>query len=199
MRGFGESEGEPTGSYFSPGYTIDTIAALKSLQTLDFVDPEGIGVWGHSMAGNILLRAMLIEPAIRAGVIWAGAVYSYDDFTQYAIDDPSYNPAAAAQSPGRRIGQQLRETYGQPDTAEPFWAAVSLTKHIDLLEAPLQLHHAVNDDVVNIGYSSDLASALAAANKVYEFYQYDGGGHNINSPYFEEAMQRTIEFFQEHL
>ena len=99
LRGFGESEGEPTGAYFSPGYTIDTIAALKSLQTLDSVDPEGIGVWGHSMAGNILLRAMLIEPAIRAGVIWAGAVYSYDDFTQYAIDDPSYNPAPQPNHP----------------------------------------------------------------------------------------------------
>ena len=69
LRGFGDSEGEPTGSYFSPAYTIDAIAALKSLQTLDTVDPQGIGMWGHSMAGNLMLRAMLIEPAIKAGVI----------------------------------------------------------------------------------------------------------------------------------
>ena len=81
----------------------------------------------------------------------------------------------------------------------PYWQAVSLTEHLDLLEAPLQLHHAVDDDVVNIGYSADLAAALAAANKIYEFYQYEGGGHNINSPYFDQAMQRTIEFFREHL
>ncbi len=43
-RGHGRSEGEPTGSYFSPGYTIDSVAALKSLQTLDIVDPAGIGM-----------------------------------------------------------------------------------------------------------------------------------------------------------
>ena len=79
-RGHGQSEGEPSGTYFSPGYTIDAIAALKSLQTLDIIDPQGIGMWGHSMAGNLVLRAMLIEPDIKAGVIWAGAVYSYDDF-----------------------------------------------------------------------------------------------------------------------
>ena len=42
FRGHGESEGEPQGTYFSPGYTIDAIAALKSLQTLDFIDPESI-------------------------------------------------------------------------------------------------------------------------------------------------------------
>ncbi|MBP8291692.1 MAG: alpha/beta fold hydrolase [Caldilineaceae bacterium] len=199
LRGFGDSEGEPAGAYFSPAYSIDAIAALKSLQTLDYVDPAGIGLWGHSMAGNVTLRAMLVEPAIRAGVIWAGAVYSYDDFTRYAIDDPSYNPATTAATASQRAGRLIRETYGPPDTTVPYWQAVSLTEHLDLLEAPLQLHHAVDDDVVNIGYSADLAAALAAANKIYEFYQYEGGGHNINSPYFDQAMQRTIEFFREHL
>ncbi|MCO6451225.1 MAG: alpha/beta fold hydrolase [Caldilineales bacterium] len=197
LRGFGNSEGEPTGTYFSPDYSIDAISALKSLQTLDYVDAEGIGMWGHSMAGNLVLRAMLVEPEIKAGVIWAGAVYSYDDFTLYAIDDTSYNPAV--QTTSRRISQQIRETYGPPDTSKPYWQAVSLTEHLDLLESPLQLHHATNDDVVNIGYSVDLATVLDAANKEYEFYRYDGGGHNIDSPYFNEAMRRTIEFFKENL
>lgn len=199
LRGFGNSEGEPQGSYFSPAYTIDAISALKSLQTLDYVDPEGIGMWGHSMAGNLVLRAMLIEPSIKAGVIWAGAVFSYDDFTRYSITDSSYNPSSAATSTGRRIGQQIRETYGPPDTTQPYWQAVSLTAHLDLLQAPVQLHHAVNDDVVNIGYSRDLAAALNTAGKPYEFWDYDGGGHNINSPYFEQAIQRTIAFFQANL
>ncbi len=199
MRGFGNSEGEPTGTYFSPAYTIDAISALKSLQTLDYVDPEGIGMWGHSMAGNLLLRAMLIEPAIKAGVIWAGAVYSYDDFSRYSIEDPSYNPSAAATSSSRRIGQQIRETYGPPDTSVPFWKAVSLTEHIDLLQSPLQLHHALDDNVVDVRYSDDLAAVLNAAGKVYEYYQYDSGGHNIASPAFNEAMQRTIAFFRDHL
>ena len=81
----------------------------------------------------------------------------------------------------------------------PIWQAVSLTENIEYLESPLQIHHAVNDDVVNIGYSDDLAAVLDEANKPYEFYRYDGGGHNINSPYFSDAMQRTIEFFRAHL
>jgi dipeptidyl aminopeptidase/acylaminoacyl peptidase len=198
LRGFGNSEGEPEGSYFSPAYSIDAISALKSLQTLDYVDPDGIGMWGHSMAGNLVLRAMLVEPAIKAGVIWAGAVYSYDDFSRYSIEDPSYVPPAA-ESPGRRIGQQIRATYGPPNTAVPFWQAVSLTEHIDLLQGAVQLHHALNDDVVTVAYSDDLAAVLNAAGKEYEYYQYEGGGHNIDSPYFNQAIQRTIAFFQAHL
>ncbi|MAS34825.1 MAG: alpha/beta hydrolase [Anaerolineaceae bacterium] len=199
MRGHGQSEGEPQGSYFSPGYAIDAISALKSLQQIDIVDPDGIGMWGHSMAGNLVLRAMLMEPDVKAGVIWAGAVYSYDDLTRYAISDPSFTPSVSQQFPARRMGQVLREVYGPPNTAEPYWQAVSLTEHIDYLEGPIQLHHARNDDVVNIGYSEDLSAVLAQNGKFHEYYKYDGGGHNISSPYFDEAMRRTIIFFQTYL
>jgi dienelactone hydrolase len=198
LRGNGNSQGEPTGSYFSPGYTIDSIAALKSLQTLSYVDPQGIGMWGHSMAGNVVLRAMLVDPEIKAGVIWAGAVYSYDDFVTYRINDPS-RPPAGTPSPSRSRSRALITLYGEPDSARPYWQAVSLTANIDYLQSPLQIHHAVNDPVVNIGYSLDLTQVLAQHNKVFEFYQYDGGGHDIDSPYFEQAMLRTVEFYQKYL
>lgn len=200
-RGHGQSEGEPTGSYFSPGYTIDAVSALKSLQTLDFIDPQGIGMWGHSMAGNLVLRAMLIEPDVRAGVIWAGAVYSYDDFTAYGIRDSTYRPPATAESGSdpRSKSREILDTYGLPDTAKDYWRAVSLTENIDFLNRPLQIHHAQDDPVVSIHYSEDLAAVLLENAKQYEFFQYEGGGHNLNSPYFEQAMQRTVAFFRDNL
>lgn len=204
MRGHGNSEGEARGSYFSPDYTIDAIAALKSLQRMDIVDPDGIGMWGHSMAGNLVLRAMLVEPDIKAGVIWAGAVYSYDDFTQYRISDVSWstsnnNPNTTDQSTRRRRSREIIDTYGLPDTSVPYWQAVSLTENIDYLQGPLQLHHAANDSVVNIGYSLGLSAVLSTHGKFHELYRYAGGGHNIDSPYFETAMTRTVEFFLAHL
>ncbi len=200
-RGHGQSEGEPTGSYFSPGYTIDAVAALKSLQTLDFVDPQGIGMWGHSMAGNLVLRAMLMEPEVKAGVIWSGAVYSYDDFSNFGITDNTYRPPATAESGAdpRERSREILEAYGRPDTQQDYWRAVSLTENIGLLEGPLQIHHAQDDPVVSIQYSEELAAVLLENGKSYEFYTYEGGGHNLLSPYFEQAMQRTVEFFRENL
>lgn len=203
-RGHGKSQGEPTGSYFSPGYTIDAISALKSLQMLDIIDPQGIGMWGHSMAGNLVLRAMLIESDIQAGVIWAGAVYSYDDFAKYGINDNTYRPPAnpdnqGASSNRRGRSQEIFDTYGRPDTQVDFWKAVSLTENIAFLNSPLQLHHAEDDTVVNISYSFDLAAVLQKNNKKYEFYSYAGGGHNLISPYFDQAILRTVEFFRENL
>jgi dipeptidyl aminopeptidase/acylaminoacyl peptidase len=199
-RGHGQSEGEPSGSYFSPGYTIDSIAALKSLQTLDYVDPQGIGMWGHSMAGNLTLRAMLIEPDVKAGVIWAGAVYSYEDFAEYGIDDNTYRPPATPEGEERpRRSRQIFEVYGRPGSGHPFWDAVSLTENIEYLNSPLQIHHAVDDPVVSIQYSQGLAEVMQENGKEYEFYIYEGGGHNIISPYFGQAMQRTVEFFRDNL
>lgn len=199
-RGHGQSEGEPSGSYFSPGYTIDSIAALKSLQTLDYVDPRGIGMWGHSMAGNLTLRAMLIEPDFKAGVIWAGAVYSYDDFAEYGIDDNTYRPPATPEGEDRpRRSRQIFEIYGRPGSGHPYWEAVSLTENLEYLNSPLQIHHSVDDPVVSIQYSQGLAKALQDNGKEYEFYIYEGGGHNLISPYFGQAMQRTVEFFRDNL
>ena len=203
FRGHGQSEGQPTGTYFSPAYTIDAITALKSLQQLDIIDPQGIGMWGHSMAGNLVLRAMLIEPDIKAGVIWAGAVYSYDDFAQYGITDTTYTPPATPQTeqtPDPRRGtRSIIDTYGFPDTQVEYWRAVSLTENIAFLEHPLQLHHAEDDSVVNIAYSIDLAAVLEENGKEFEFHSYEGGGHNLASPYFNQAIQRTVEFFRDNL
>ncbi len=203
LRGHGESEGTPSGSYFSPGYTIDAISALKSLQKLDYIDPQGIGMWGHSMAGNLVLRAMLVEPEIQAGVIWAGAVYSYVDFLTYGINDQTYRPLAtpqdAEEDEPRRGTRAVFDVYGSPDTDQFYWQAVSLTENINFLDSPLQIHHSADDPVVNIEYSHGLAGVLLENGKEYEFYIYESGGHNLISPFFDQAMLRTVKFFEDNL
>lgn len=210
MRGHGNSEGRPTGSYFSNAYTIDAISALKSLQKLDYVNAERIGMWGHSMAGNLLLRAMLVEEDIKAGVIWAGAVYSYEDFGKYGLNDTSYvrrerpeeeeeTPESITRSEIRKELESFRDDPSSVDFTNEFWSGFSLTSNLNYLNSPIQLHHSLDDNVVNIGYARDLAKALEDNNKEYEIYEYAGGGHNINSPYFETAIQRTVEFFKKNL
>ena len=52
---------------------------------------------------------------------------------------------------------------------------------------------------MNIGYSYGLAAALQENGLPYEFFAYEGGGHNLISPYFDQAMLRTVEFFRKYL
>ena len=209
LRGHGNSEGEPNGAYFSNGYTVDAISALNSLKNMPEVNKDRIGMWGHSMAGNLLLRAMLVSDEIKAGVIWAGAVYSYADFAQYRLNDTSYVRRETTEEEQRRrysesslVMEEVRKLREEPDKIDfngEFWTNISLTSNINHLQHPIQLHHAVNDPVVNVGYMRDLAKVLEAEGKEFEVFEYAGGGHNIESPYFEIAMQRTVEFFKAHL
>ena len=207
FRGNGRSEGDPSGSYFSSAYTIDAVSAVKSLQKYDGVDPEKIGMWGHSMSGNVVLRSMLVSDDIKGGVIWAGAVYSYADFAKYGINDDGYvhkpyETREGRQEQNREISaevQKLRTESDKIDFSNDFWSAVSLTKNIEYLSGALQIHHAIDDNVVNIGYTRDLEEVLKSAGKDYSVYEHEGGGHNIVFPYYNIAMQRTVEFYKEKL
>jgi len=206
-RGNGNSEGDASGSYFSSAYTIDAINALKALQKFDQINPNRIGMWGHSMAGNVVLRAMLVSKDIKAGVIWSGAVYSYKDFVTYKINDSNYahKPFETKEGTAQKDRetsseiQKIRNDSQTIDFNNSFWSSISLTKNIKYLTSPLQIHQATDDPVVNIGYSRDLVRVLKDNDKNYEFYEYSGGGHNINSPYFETAMERTVKFFMDKL
>lgn len=198
LRGHGNSEGDPGGAYYSSDYIIDALNAKAALESSSFVNPSRIGFWGHSMSGNVVLRALASQPDIKAAVIWGGAVFSYEDMRQYGLNDNSYRPPSTDTNRQQRR-RQLFDAHGEFEPNNPFWATVSPTNYLEDLKGAIQLHHAVNDDVVNVGYSRDLAKKLVEEGVNHEFHEYPTGGHNITSPSFNIAMQRTIEFFKQKL
>lgn len=193
LRGHGNSEGEPGGAYFSADYIYDSLNAYASLQQLDYVNPQKIGFWGHSMAGNVILRSMVVNPEIPLGVIWAGAVYTYTDMADFGIADASYQPS---QNPNRNRRQELYDTVGQITPDNQFWSQVIPTNFTQELRGKVVLHHATNDNVVSIKYSQNLAQILSNQGVVYQLYEYTQGGHNLDSPSFNQAMERTVRDFQ---
>lgn len=198
LRGHGNSEGEPGGAYYSSDYIIDVLNAYSALQNSGFVSPKKIGLWGHSMAGNVVLRSITVNPEIPAASIWAGAVYTYKDFAEFGISDGSYRPPSG-NSERRRKRQELINTYGEPKDGNPFWDKVAATNYLSDVKGAVQLNHAVDDNVVNIGYSKGLNEILDKTNIPHEFNEYQSGGHNITNPSFTPAMQNTVEFFNKYL
>ncbi|MEO8582007.1 MAG: alpha/beta fold hydrolase [Patescibacteria group bacterium] len=198
LRGNGESEGTPSGAYFSGDYIVDTLNAYTALQHTEFVNPSRIGLWGHSMAGNVVLRSFAAKPEIPAVVIWAGAVYSYGDQLKYGINDNSYRPPTNnAEQQNKR--KQLMEQYGQFVVDSPFWKLVAPTNYLNDLKGSIQLNHATDDTVVNIGYSRDLNSLLDQTTVPHELNEYPSGGHNITGASFSKAMSNTVRFYKQHL
>ena len=194
LRGHDKSEGEPGGSYYSSDYIIDTLNAVAALKNADFVDENRIGLWGHSMAGNVVFRSLAAMPEISKVVIWAGAVYTYEDFSQFRISDASYQPPPE-DSERRRKRDELFTSYGQFDPLSEFWKQVPATNYLDEINGAVQVHHAVDDNVVSIDYSRNLMSILDETNIPHELFEYPSGGHNLTGSSFTQAMQRSVDFF----
>lgn len=198
FRGHDRSEGEPDGAYYSSGYVEDTLNAYESLKTLDYVNDNKIALWGHSMSGNVVLRSLAVKPEIPAAIIWAGAVYTYDDWGKYGIDDNSYEPSEVP-AQRREKRQRLFETYGRVEEGNPFWNLVSPIDYLKGYNGKINIHHAVNDNVVSVEYARNLEKVLDEkySGKIdITVYEYNSGGHNLVSPAFESAMQRTVELIK---
>jgi dipeptidyl aminopeptidase/acylaminoacyl peptidase len=195
-RGHGNSEGEPTGAYGSNGYTIDVLNAVSSMKRYKNADPKKIGMWGHSLGGFITLRNMVVLKDIKAGVIWAGVVASYQDLLE-RWRRSNFTPPPSLTG-ARRWRQVLVEKYGTPQANPEFWNSISANSYLRDISGPLQLHHGTADSSVPVEFSETLANQLKKVGKKVELYTYPGDDHNITNN-FNGAMQKSIEFFNKYL
>ena len=193
LRGHGNSEGVALGAYGDPGYVIDVLNALASIQQYPDADPDRIGMWGHSMGGYITARAMVVSEEIQAGVIWSGVVAPYEELV--AAWDATYSTIAEGEMP---IDTVLPANYGTPAENPGFWLTLSANSYADNLSGPVQLHHGTADTSVPVAFSDAYYADMIAAEQVAEYYLYAGDDHNISAG-FDLAMQRTLGFFNIHV
>lgn len=197
-RGHDRSEGEPVSAYGDPGYLVDVLNAVASLRRYPDADPERIGMWGHSMGGYLTLRAMVIDPGIKAGVIWAGVVASYPDLVccwrrTPGVPTPTLNPTQQARWRG-----SWADVYGTPEENPDFWLGISANSYLEDISGPLQLHHGTADTSVPIAFSQSLYEQMNAAGQTVEYYEYQGDDHNL-ATFFGQAMTRTLKFYEMYL
>lgn len=196
-RGHGSSEGEARGGYGSPDYTIDVLNALASMKKYPDADPNRIGMWGHSMGGYITLRAMVIDPDIKAGVIWGGVVASYSDLLS-RWRRPGRTELPPSTSSSRRWRNELVEDYGTPEENPAFWESISANSFLFDLGGPIQLHHGTADSEVPLEFSQTLYQQIQAVGGEVELYTYQGDNHNISNN-MRTAMTRSIQFFDKYI
>ena len=143
-RGHGSSQGPPEGAYGYPGYTDDVLNALASVKAFKDADPNRIGMWGHSLGGQLTLRAMVVAKDIKAGVIWGGVVAPYPNI--FARDPNRQRPTrTVTETPippggmgpyGRPWRQELTDKYGTPEQNPAFWASISPNSYLADISGP---------------------------------------------------------------
>ena len=197
-RGHGFSEGEAVSGYGTPDYTVDILNAVAAVKRYPVVDPARIGMWGHSMGGHITLRTMVVSDDVKAGVIWAGVVGSYEDIVYNWRRSNRYSIPASVPRRARRWREQLQNEYGEPDESPEFWAAISPTTYLNDISGPVQLHHGTADASVPSDFSQQLYERLQAAGQTAELHIYPGDDHNLATN-FNTAMARSVAFFDTFL
>lgn len=197
-RGHDRSEGVATGAYGSPAYVIDVLNAVAALRRFPDADPERIGMWGHSMGGWITLRAMVVDPHIKAGVIWAGVVGSYEDLLSRWRRGNRPPPTPDPNSTRGRWRSALTSQHGTPEENPEFWRSLSANYFLADLGGPIQLHHATGDESVPVEFSQILYEQGQQAGMPIELYVYPGDNHNLSAN-FGLAMSRSVAFFDRWL
>ena len=199
FRGNGNSEGQPEGSYYSPGYTIDALNALSSIKKYPNVNGNKIGMWGHSMGGNVTLRSLVVSQDIKAAVIWGGVVGTYDDLLNNWSRKVSYVPSQRELSLRNTNRANLLSKHGTPQTEPDFWHSIDPNYNLQYVQTPVQLNAGLADEEVPWQFSQELSDRLKTAGKTVEFYAYPGADHNISVPSFDLAMKNSLNFFNKYL
>ena len=201
-RGHGDSEGQSANGYASAAYTVDVLNAVEAIKAFPDADPARIGMWGHSMGGGITLRIMITTSDVRAGVIWAGTVASYETLFARRWNGggggDSLLPAIDPASSRWQWLPEMLEVHGSPEENPAFYASISPNAYLFDLSGPIQLHHGTADSSVPVAYSEMLATQIQAVGKPVELFTYQGDNHNISGS-FRRAMTRSIRFFDEYV
>jgi uncharacterized protein len=194
-RGFGSSQGTAVSAYYAPDDTVDVLNAVTTMQRYPKADPNRIGMWGHSMGGNITLRALVIDPRIKAAVIWAGVNASYRDLLEnwHPVGGDRPPPSFSGGWPGKVV-----DRYGAPEQNPAFWDSISPMAYLSDITAPIQLDHGTADTEVPLQFSQNLAQQLTADGKTAQLFTYPGSDHNIAQG-FTLAMARSVAFFDRYL
>ncbi len=161
----------------------DVAAAGDYLKTLDFVDPERIGVWGLSYGGFMTMQALTLDPTLfAAGVNVAGV----GDFALWHAD------------PG---GGWVVSRMGHPDEEPEGYELGAPARRVDRIERPLLILHGTAD--VNVPYFESLNLVdrlLREGHPDFEFATYPGEFHYFHREHvLRDAWTRTHRFFDRHL
>jgi dipeptidyl aminopeptidase/acylaminoacyl peptidase len=173
------------------GYSADVINAVKALQASPDVPvaDDRIVLFGRSMGGGVILKALIAEPGlVRAAAPWASvSSLEGENYNQFQRNDPA--DTARPDDPGRR--------YGLPEDNPEFWLANSSRPHFDRITEPVLMVHGRADDTCPPRWATATRQALVRAGVDAQLEWY--ADNHAFGPAFNAAMDRTIRFFDEQL
>ncbi len=156
----------------------DQKAGAQYLKSLDFIDPERVGIYGWSYGGYMTLMALMREPGV-----WAAGI-SGAPVTDWALYDTHYTERYMGTPAGNPKGYQ----------------GANVLSYVDQLSDPLLLIHGMADDNVLLNHSTALLRSLQMAGKAFETMLYPNETHGFRDPAINtHRTHLMMNFFNRHL
>ena len=197
-RGNGNSQGEPMQPYVSANDVTDSMNALAAIKKFHDANPQEIGVFGHSMGGNVTLHELVITHDFKAAELMAGVVGNETGLMQWWQHRFAVRSIVGNDLDTYYIFAQMLKKYGTPIADPEYWNSIDPTKYLSFISAPVQIQVGSADEEVPVTFSSSLRDALQKAGKTVDYHMYPGADHNL-SPDTAAAMNETIAFFNSYL
>lgn len=186
FRGWGESDSSD--NFFEMGILIDTLNLVSSLPSIPEANIERIGMWGHSMGGGVTIKAITIDPRVKAAILYAPVSgHNLDVFTRWGVDVRA------------DVGERLLQAYIEALSRPEFLARTSPNNYFDFVVAPVQIHIGTADTSTPPEWSVKIGEALVKSGNEVEFYVYPGQGHAFQGQSWRLFMGHVADFFDRHL
>lgn len=187
--GYGRAFREMNLKDWGGGDLDDTVAGAVYLNTLPFVDPDRLGVFGGSYGGYMTYVASVKHPDLwRAAVAWVGITdlkllydHSMEHFKYY-----------------------LRAQMGNPDELADLWRDRSAVNFAKQLKANLLILHGANDPRCPIEQARVFRDAILASGKAqgedFEYVEFGDEGHgSTDADQRLRAVKLMVDFFDRTL
>jgi dienelactone hydrolase len=193
FRGHNDSEGGEYahGLLESYWYSRDTIAAFRALDSLPRADTSRIFMWGHSMGGNVTLRALLaLGDEVRGASIWSASAAGLWERAAHHASRTQGQAADSDRLEALRAEIDALPFGFDPERADP-------TAFLDQLQTPLIIQHATGDPVVPFHWSADIANELAKFGQPVTLHSYPSANHLFEGAELKLAIERDVAFFRQ--
>lgn len=171
-------------------YPVDVLNLVGSLKQEPRVAADRIGIWGHSMGGDVTQKAVAIRPEELKAVVVYGSLSATEAENREQIRTVFRRPDYVA---------EFDKRFGTPASAPDVYAQLSPASYHQDVTAPFSIHHGTNDPQVPFAWSVKLRDQLAAAGKPVEFFEYPNGPHIFQGQQWADFMNRINAFYDRHL
>lgn len=166
----------------------DTIEAKKYLQSLEYVNPDQVGIIGGSYGGYMTLAALAFKPGeFKVGV----DIFGVSNWVRTLESIPPYWESQR---------QALYQEIGNPETQREFLIETSPLFHTDKINVPLMVLQGANDPRVIQPESDEIVAAVKKNGVPVEYVLFADEGHGFSKKKNQiEGYGKILAFLDQHL